>query len=134
MRRASGAFKNLRNMTFHAHITAESIRIHFLRRRMKDRRNAFLFQQRTVRRKSARVLFVILARRKLHGIDKNRGDDDIRRLFCRAHQRHMPLMQRAHRRAESDRFARTFCRPAKLLHLFYLRKHLKLHSHTTSFL
>ena len=83
---------------------------------MKDRVHTLGREFLTISRELARVFVIVLIRPELYGVDKDRGDDDIAGLPCRTHERHMPLMQCAHRRAEADGFARLLLRHGIGLH------------------
>ena len=56
----------------------------------------------------ARIFVIVLVRPELHGIDEDGRDDDVAGTPRRAHERHVTLVERAHRRAEADRPAGHF--------------------------
>ena len=97
---------------------------------MKDRVNALRLELLAIRRKLARILLIIFIRTELHGIHEHRRDDHIARRTRRAAKRHVPLMQRSHRRAETDALACRFHLLAVRLYFRNCRHDLQTHGKT----
>ena len=76
--------------------------IHLVDRRREDDVGARLLTQVEVARQVARIVRIVLARAELRGIDEDRHDHRVGSFLGEPDEAEVPLMQRAHRRHESD--------------------------------
>ena len=86
----------------------KSGRVHFRNCRRPQQIDAGVLQQLAVLRQLARIGIQILVFAELQRIDENRHRDAIGNLARVAHQRQMPVVQRAHRRHQCEGFSPTF--------------------------
>jgi len=76
-------------------------RVHLRHRRREDQVQPDAGQLLRIALQRARIAVEIFVRRELRRVHKNAGDHLTRTALCLAHQRQVPVMQRAHRRHQT---------------------------------